>query len=101
MARSWAICSATACGPPWNSRNRVGRGSSPVSFETRMKLSRVAASANSIRAIGMPHCRAAITVFTAPDRVSNWQVAAEMVSGVPNRRSWTSVITPSVPSAPQ
>ena len=66
-----------------------------------MKPSRVAASANSIRAMGMPHCMAAITVCTAPDRVSNWQVAAEIVSGTPNRRSCTSVMTPSVPSAPQ
>ena len=57
-------------------------------------------SSSSIRATGMPAARMPITVSTAPASVSNWQIAADCASGMPCRRSWISVMTPSVPSLP-
>ena len=53
-----------------------------------------------MRATGMPACITAMTEETAPASVANWQVAAAIASGMPWRRSATSVITPSVPSEP-
>ena len=41
-----------------------------------------------------------MTVCTAPSSVANWQTPAEIASGTPYRRSWISVMMPSVPSAP-
>ena len=57
-------------------------------------------SSSSMRATGMPVCRMAITVSTASRRVANWQVADDIASGMPCRRNWISVMTPSVPSEP-
>ena len=53
-----------------------------------------------MRATGMPICIASITVSTAALRSGNWQTAAEIASGMPYRRSWISVMMPSVPSEP-
>ena len=53
-----------------------------------------------MRATGMQCCIATITVSTAALSVGNWQTAAEIASGTPCRRSWISVMTPSVPSEP-
>ena len=41
------------------------------------------ASSSSMRATGMPCCIAAITVWVAAARSSNWQTAAEIACGTP------------------
>ncbi len=65
-----------------------------------MQASICTSSSSSIRATGIPCCIARMTVCTAPASVSNWQTPAEIASGTPYRRSWISVMIPSVPSAP-
>ena len=57
-------------------------------------------SSSSIRATGMPDCMMAITDSTASARLTNWQVADEIASGIGCSRSWISVMTPNVPSDP-
>ena len=54
----------------------------------------------SQRAIGMPACSVWITVSTAPSMFAKEQVAADIASGTAYRRTVTSVMMPSVPSAP-
>ena len=53
-----------------------------------------------MRAIGTPDWMVVITESTAPARSSKEQTAAAMASGMPWRRSWTSVMMPRVPSEP-
>ena len=53
-----------------------------------------------MRATGISDWIVAITVSTAPARSANEQTAADIASGMPRRRSWTSVMMPSVPSEP-
>ena len=53
-----------------------------------------------MRATGMPSWMIAITDATAASIESNQQVAAATASGRPCSRSVTSVMIPSVPSAP-
>ncbi len=53
-----------------------------------------------MRATGTPIWMVRITVSTASLSVAKEHTAAEIASGMPYRRSVTSVITPSVPSEP-
>ena len=69
-------------------------------FEYRLTASIWTSSRSSIRATGMPSWIVAMTVSTAPSIESNAQTAADTASGIGCSRTVTSVITPSVPSAP-
>ncbi len=53
-----------------------------------------------MRATGMPLCMVATTASTAPRMVAKVHTAEAIVSGTGCSRTVTSVITPSVPSAP-
>ena len=53
-----------------------------------------------MRATGTPAWIDSIAVSTAPAKVGKGQTAAEIASGIGCSRSVTSVIMPSVPSAP-
>ena len=64
------------------------------------RLSEVEQALRGAALTGAEHHPLAITVSTAPRKVGNWQVADDIASGMPCRRSWISVITPSVPSEP-
>ena len=76
------------------------RASGSPSPECWLQALTCTSSRSSIRAIGTPAWMVAITVSTAPASVSNEQAAAEIASGMPQSRSCTSVMMPSVPSEP-
>ena len=98
---AWAVsaCSATDASLPWNSKNRTGRSGRSV-FDQRLIAAIWTSSANSIRATGTPDWMIAMQVSTASSTLGKAQTAAETASGMPERRSVTSTITPSVPSDP-
>ncbi len=79
--------------------NRVGASVSAVP-EWRFTAAMVTGSRSSTRAIGTPHWTISTTVATAASTLGKAQTEAATASGMPWRRTVSSVTMPSVPSEP-
>ncbi len=75
-----------AGGVPWNSKNSVGARRGLRASSRRCRRSICASSSSSMRASGMPGLHHLDHRLHRAASVGNWQVAAEIASGMPCRR---------------